>query len=153
MPRLVKCCSTVPSSLLVVLAARFPCGCANRPTGRASTLVLQAGYWREYADQQMSCAGEAVVKSVFSRCLLTCLSVDLWRSYLNFIKRVGPGDRAQRSTQGHLLSEGEIRARAGWLWLRQCCYAVLDHVGARDACDGTAPLPEAAPAGVHRCCS
>lgn len=50
---------------------------------------MQAGYWREYADQQMSYAGEAVVKSVFSRCLLTCLSVDLWRSYLNFIKRVG----------------------------------------------------------------
>jgi cleavage stimulation factor subunit 3 len=30
------------------------------------------------------------VKGVFSRCLLTCPSVDLWRSYLNFIKRVRP---------------------------------------------------------------
>ena len=50
---------------------------------------MQAGYWREYADHTMSCGGEAEVKAVFSRCLLTCLSVDLWRAYLNFIKRVG----------------------------------------------------------------
>ena len=50
----------------------------------------QAGYWREYADHTMAGGAEAApaVKAVFSRCLLTCLSVDLWRAYLNFIKRV-----------------------------------------------------------------
>lgn len=36
----------------------------------------------------MATGDEAAVKAVFSRCLLTCLSVDLWRAYLNFIKRV-----------------------------------------------------------------
>ncbi len=51
-------------------------------------LSLQAGYWREYADHVMATGDEAAVKAVFSRCLLTCLSVDLWRAYLNFIKRV-----------------------------------------------------------------
>ena len=50
--------------------------------------LLQAGYWREYADHVMATGDEAAVKAVFSRCLLTCLSVDLWRAYLNFIKRV-----------------------------------------------------------------
>lgn len=49
----------------------------------------QAGYWRDYADHQMGHGGEAEVKAVFSRCLLTCLSADLWRAYLNFLKKVG----------------------------------------------------------------
>lgn len=71
------------------------CCCRCRLRLLSSTISLptplkrQAGYWREYADHQMSCADEAAVKAVFSRCLLTCLSVDLWRAYLNFIKRVG----------------------------------------------------------------
>ena len=36
----------------------------------------------------MTCSDEAEVKAVFSRSLLTCLSVDLWRAYLNFIRKV-----------------------------------------------------------------
>lgn len=36
----------------------------------------------------MACGETADAKAVFSRCLLTCLNIDLWRSYLSFIKRV-----------------------------------------------------------------
>ncbi|KAL4431075.1 hypothetical protein ABPG75_006331 [Micractinium tetrahymenae] len=78
-----------------------------------------AGYWREYADQQMGCAGEAVVKSVFSRCLLTCLSVDLWRSYLNFIKRLN-----------------EPRGAEGLPEIRQAYEFTLDRLGQDSACGG-----------------
>lgn len=87
--------------------------------------TLQAGYWREYADQQMSCAGEAVVKSVFSRCLLTCLSVDLWRSYLNFIKRVGAGGATERSAQALLARMGQARH----VWFG-CCSGRVAVLGA-----------------------
>ena len=50
---------------------------------------LQAVYWREYAELEIRGGGDPDrVKAVFSRCLLTCLSVDLWRTYLNFIERL-----------------------------------------------------------------
>ncbi|EFN59172.1 hypothetical protein CHLNCDRAFT_138056 [Chlorella variabilis] len=78
-----------------------------------------AGYWREYADHQMSCSDESVVKGVFSRCLLTCLSVDLWRSYLNFIKRLN-----------------EPRGAEGLPEIRQAYEFTLDRLGQDSACGG-----------------
>lgn len=67
--------------------------------------LLQAGYWREYADHVMATGDEAAVKAVFSRCLLTCLSVDLWRAYLNFIKRV----------RVHVQSSNSLLSASGWV--------------------------------------
>ena len=37
----------------------------------------------------MSAGNQSGVKAIFSRCLLSCPSVNLWRSYLTFIKTVG----------------------------------------------------------------
>ncbi|KAI3433457.1 hypothetical protein D9Q98_003270 [Chlorella vulgaris] len=78
-----------------------------------------AGYWREYADHQMSCSEEGVVKGVFSRCLLTCPSVDLWRSYLNFIKRLN-----------------DPRGAQGLPEIRQAYEFTLDRLGQDTACGG-----------------
>ena len=36
----------------------------------------------------MSAGNQSGVKAIFSRCLLNCPSVNLWRSYLTFIKTV-----------------------------------------------------------------
>lgn len=74
--------------------------------------LLQAGYWREYADHVMATGDEAAVKAVFSRCLLTCLSVDLWRAYLNFIKRVRVRVQAQ-SSNSLLSASGWLQVHAG----------------------------------------
>ncbi|PSC73688.1 Suf-domain-containing [Micractinium conductrix] len=78
-----------------------------------------AGYWRDYADFQTTCATEAEVKGVFSRCLLTCLSVDLWRAYLNFIKRINEG-----------------RGAEGLPEVRQAYEFTLDRLGQDTACGG-----------------
>ncbi|PRW58683.1 Suf-domain-containing [Chlorella sorokiniana] len=76
-----------------------------------------AGYWREYADHVMATGDEAAVKAVFSRCLLTCLSVDLWRAYLNFIKRLN-----------------EPRGAAGLPEIRQAFEFTLDRLGQDSGC-------------------
>ncbi|CAL8466443.1 g5979 [Coccomyxa elongata] len=47
-----------------------------------------AVYWQKYADIEIRAGNESGAKSVFSRCLLTCLSVELWRTYLRFIKQI-----------------------------------------------------------------
>ncbi|EIE19849.1 Suf-domain-containing protein, partial [Coccomyxa subellipsoidea C-169] len=44
-------------------------------------------YWQRYAEAEIRAGNVSGAKSVFSRCLLTCLSVDLWRTYLRFIKQ------------------------------------------------------------------
>ncbi|GMH44710.1 hypothetical protein BSKO_12662 [Bryopsis sp. KO-2023] len=47
-----------------------------------------AGFWKAYAEAAMSVNDHTTVKSIFSRCLLNCLNVDLWNTYLRFIKKV-----------------------------------------------------------------
>ena len=48
----------------------------------------QAGYWRDYCELDIATNTPGAVKALFSRCLLTCLSVDLWKAYLGFIRKV-----------------------------------------------------------------
>ncbi len=36
----------------------------------------------------MAAGNTAQVKTIFSRCLLSCPSVDLWQTYLTFIQKV-----------------------------------------------------------------
>jgi hypothetical protein len=51
--------------------------------------TLQGAHWAKYAEMLMARGvSDAVVRSVFSRCLLSCLHVDLWASYLRFIEKV-----------------------------------------------------------------
>ncbi|CAD7699774.1 unnamed protein product [Ostreobium quekettii] len=47
-----------------------------------------AGYWKAYAEAAMAVNEHGRVKSIFSQCLLNCLNVDLWTTYLRFIKKV-----------------------------------------------------------------
>ena len=49
----------------------------------------QAGYWQQYAETELAAGNTDAVKSIFGRCLLHNLHVDLWRLYLRFIKQVG----------------------------------------------------------------
>lgn len=45
-------------------------------------------HWKAYAELEMAAGNQSGVKAIFSRCLLHCPSVDLWLSYLTFIKTV-----------------------------------------------------------------
>ncbi|KAK9824661.1 hypothetical protein WJX72_012141 [[Myrmecia] bisecta] len=71
-----------------------------------------ARYWRLYAEAEMAAGNTAQVKTVFSRCLLNCLTVDLWATYLEFIKKTN-------STKG---ADGMIEMRKAFEY-------TLDKVG------------------------
>lgn len=48
---------------------------------------VQALHWKAYAELAMA-VNSPEVRNIFSRSLLSCPSVDLWSTYLTFIKRV-----------------------------------------------------------------
>jgi len=49
---------------------------------------LQAAYWAKLAQAHLRVNNIAAAKHVFSRCMLNCLSMDVWMTYLQFIKQV-----------------------------------------------------------------
>ena len=53
-------------------------------------LIVQAKYWKKYAELEMAAGDSQRVKNIFSRCLLSCPNVELWQTYLSFIKQVPP---------------------------------------------------------------
>lgn len=50
-----------------------------------------AALWTRYAELELSINNHANVKSIFSRCLLSCPHADLWLLYLKFIKKANEG--------------------------------------------------------------
>lgn len=58
---------------------RFPCA---------------TGVWRAYAEVEMQQAtrDDDAIKKIFSRCLLTCKNVELWRLYMRFQQKVNDAD-------------------------------------------------------------
>ncbi|EEE53465.1 hypothetical protein OsJ_36592 [Oryza sativa Japonica Group] len=53
-----------------------------------STFPTAAKYWKQYVEAYMSAKDDEATKQIFSRCLLSCLQINLWRCYINFIRRV-----------------------------------------------------------------
>ncbi|XP_022746882.1 cleavage stimulation factor subunit 77 isoform X2 [Durio zibethinus] len=53
-----------------------------------SIFPTAAKYWRQYVEAQMAVNNDDATKQIFSRCLLNCLQVPLWRCYIRFIRKV-----------------------------------------------------------------
>lgn len=49
---------------------------------------LQAVYWAKLAQAHLRSNDVASTKQVFSRSMLNCLSMDVWMTYMQFIKQV-----------------------------------------------------------------
>ncbi|KAG7940838.1 hypothetical protein I3843_16G006500 [Carya illinoinensis] len=45
-----------------------------------------AKYWKQYVEAHMAVNNDDATKQIFSRCLLNCLQIPLWRCYIRFIK-------------------------------------------------------------------
>ncbi|GBG61269.1 hypothetical protein CBR_g19801 [Chara braunii] len=56
-----------------------------------SCFPSSARHWKMYAETQISAGNDDAVKSIFSRSLLNCLHIDLWRCYLRYIRKVNDG--------------------------------------------------------------
>ncbi|CAK8538091.1 unnamed protein product [Lathyrus sativus] len=57
-------------------------------------------FWKQYVEAQMAVNNDDATKQIFSRCLLNCLQVPLWRCYIRFIKKVNDkkGTEGQEET-------------------------------------------------------
>ncbi|KAL5205201.1 hypothetical protein ABZP36_033410 [Zizania latifolia] len=53
-----------------------------------ATFPTAAKYWKQYVEAYMAAKDDEATKQIFSRCLLSCLQINLWRCYINFIRRV-----------------------------------------------------------------
>jgi hypothetical protein len=49
---------------------------------------VQAKQWKMLADLEMDRGNLESAKAIFSKCLLSCYNVDLWMSYMRYIKQV-----------------------------------------------------------------
>ncbi|XP_048321207.2 cleavage stimulation factor subunit 77 isoform X1 [Ziziphus jujuba] len=47
-----------------------------------------AKYWKQYVEAHMVVNNDDATKQIFSRCLLNCLHIPLWRCYIQFIRKV-----------------------------------------------------------------
>ncbi|XP_057995120.1 cleavage stimulation factor subunit 77 isoform X1 [Hevea brasiliensis] len=47
-----------------------------------------AKFWKQYVEAYMAVNNDDATKQIFSRCLLNCLQVPLWRCYIRFIRKV-----------------------------------------------------------------
>ncbi|KAF9920499.1 mRNA 3'-end-processing protein rna14 [Linnemannia zychae] len=54
-----------------------------------------ARYWIQYAEFELKHHHFAEVEAIFQRCLRSVLSVDLWKYYLNYIRRINTGPESK----------------------------------------------------------
>ena len=73
---------------------------------------MQAVYWARLAQAHLRSNNITAAKQVFSRCMLTCLSMDVWMTYLQFIKQVRDRCSGPRDTHRQMLAS--LEALCGW---------------------------------------
>nr|XP_016476871.1 PREDICTED: cleavage stimulation factor subunit 77-like isoform X3 [Nicotiana tabacum] len=66
-----------------------------------STFPTAAKYWKQYVEAHMTVNNDDATKQIFSRCLLNCLQIPLWRCYIRFIRKVNDkrGNEGQEETR------------------------------------------------------
>ncbi|KAK1578044.1 hypothetical protein Q3G72_027104 [Acer saccharum] len=62
-----------------------------------SVFPTAAKYWKQYVEAHMAVNNDDATKQIFSRCLLNCLQVPLWRCYIRFIRKVNE----KKGVEGH----------------------------------------------------
>eukprot|EP00250_Pteridium_aquilinum_P018697 c24170_g1_i1 orf=244-2802(-) len=92
-----------------------------------SNFPTAARYWRAYVEAQMIGNNDDATKLIFSRCLLSCLHVDLWRCYIRFIRKVnesrGADGRAEtRKAFDFMLGHIGMDIGAGAVWMEYIAF-------------------------------
>jgi len=74
-------------TLLAAEAQSLPMHLARHIYERLLSVFPTAGkYWKQYIDQELANKHYERVEKLFRRCLLTCPFVDLWKTYLAYIR-------------------------------------------------------------------
>ncbi|CAM8969067.1 unnamed protein product [Rhodiola kirilowii] len=53
-----------------------------------ATYPTSAKFWKQYVEAHMAVNNDDAIKQIFSRCLLGCQHISLWRCYIRFIRKV-----------------------------------------------------------------
>lgn len=77
----------------IVLSASSPSAC--RHIHIYTHTYQQSRYWIQYAEFELKHHHFSEVESLFQRCLRNVLSVDLWKYYLNYIRRINTGPESK----------------------------------------------------------
>lgn len=86
-----------------------------------------AKYWKQYVEAHMIINNDDATKQIFSRCLLTCLHIPLWRCYIRFIKKVNErkgmeGQEETRKAFDFMLSYLGVDISSGPVWMEYIAF-------------------------------
>ncbi|KAL7206663.1 hypothetical protein ACSBR2_019389 [Camellia fascicularis] len=87
-----------------------------------ATFPTAAKYWKQYVEAHMAVNNDDATKQLFSRCLLNCLQIPLWRCYIRFIRKVNEkkgveGQEETRKAFDFMLSYVGADIASGPVWM------------------------------------
>lgn len=87
-----------------------------------ATFPTAAKYWKQYVEAYMAVNNDDATKQIFSRCLLNCLQVPLWRCYIRFIRKVNDkkgveGQEETKKAYDFMLSYVGADIASGPVWM------------------------------------
>lgn len=92
-----------------------------------STFPTAAKYWKQYVEAYMVVNNDEATKQIFSRCLLNCLQISLWRCYIRFIrktneKRGAEGQEETKKAFDFMLSYIGTDVASGPVWMEYIAF-------------------------------
>ncbi|KAH7832984.1 hypothetical protein Vadar_002065 [Vaccinium darrowii] len=87
-----------------------------------ATFPTAAKYWKQYVEAHMAVNNDDSTKQIFSRCLLNCLQIPLWRCYIRYIRKVNEkkgaeGQEETRKAFDFMLSYVGADIASGPVWM------------------------------------
>ncbi|EEF43014.1 cleavage stimulation factor subunit 77 isoform X1 [Ricinus communis] len=87
-----------------------------------SLFPTAAKFWKQYVEAYMAVNNDDATRQIFSRCLLNCLQVPLWRCYIRFIRKVNDrkgveGQEETRKAFDFMLGYVGADIAAGPVWM------------------------------------
>ncbi|XP_078152473.1 tetratricopeptide repeat (TPR)-like superfamily protein isoform X4 [Carex rostrata] len=92
-----------------------------------ATFPTSSKYWKQYVEAYMAVNNDEAVKQIFSRCLLNCLHINLWRSYILFIRKVNEkkgseGLEETRKAFDYMLHQVGSDIASGPVWMEYIAF-------------------------------
>nr|GMC85416.1 cleavage stimulation factor subunit 77 [Ipomoea batatas] len=92
-----------------------------------STFPTAAKYWKQYVEAHMAVNNDDATKQIFSRCLLNCLQIPLWRCYIRFIRKVNDkrgtdGQEETKKAYEFMLNYVGADIASGPVWMEYIAY-------------------------------
>ncbi|CAO2827008.1 unnamed protein product [Amaranthus hypochondriacus] len=99
-----------------------------------------AKFWKQYVEAQMAVYNDDATRQIFSRCLLNCLQVPLWRCYIRFIMKANEkkgfeGQEETRKAFEFMLNYVGADISSGPVWMEYISF--LKSIPARTTQDET----------------